>query len=281
MVKRKGYMVLNGTKRDGCLSVALCKRLRSVVVATLLGALAITSTGCGLMTRLKSPSESGASLQAGLAADEKLLFDQTKAPKQQYVQSTRVLPKVDLNLTPEVQDELDRFLTQDRSTVTQILTKGAETFGPMVKVLEGAGVPPELVSVAAVESGLNTKAASPAGAKGMWQFMKSTARVYGLRVERGRDDRTDFVRSTEAAAKHLRDLFIAFQDWHLALAAYNAGRGAIGKLVNRTGGDDFWELARAGHLPRETKRFVPKVIALSLIVNNPDQYGFEGYKAVG
>jgi membrane-bound lytic murein transglycosylase D len=151
----------------------------------------------------------------------------------------------------------------------------------MAQVLKDAGVPSELVSVAAVESGLNTKAASPAGAKGMWQFMKSTARVYGLKVDRSRDDRTDFKRSTEAAAQHLRDLFIAFQDWHLALAAYNAGRGAINKLMNRTGEEDFWDLARGGHLPGETKRFVPKVIALSLIVNNPDQYGFEGYKAIG
>ena len=65
------------------------------------------------------------------------------------------------------------------------------------------------------------------------------------------------------------------------LAAYNAGRGAINRLVHRTGGDDFWQLARAGHLPGETKRFVPKVIALSLIVNNPDQYGFDGFKALG
>ena len=111
--------------------------------------------------------------------------------------------------------------------------------------------------------------------------MKSTARVYGLRVDTKRDDRTDFQRSTEAAARHLRDLFISFQDWHLALAAYNAGSGAINRLVNKTGDNDFWELARAGHLPGETKRFVPKVLALSLIVNNPDQYGFEGYKTVG
>jgi membrane-bound lytic murein transglycosylase D len=252
----------------------------NTVVATVL---CVMFTGCGFISRVGSPSgDLNGSRSPGIAADERLVFDsKATALKQQYAQSTRVLPRVDLGLTPEVQDELNRFLTRDRSTVTHILTKGAETFGPMVKVLGDAGVPPELVSVAAVESCLNTKAASPAGAKGMWQFMKSTARVYGLKVERGTDERTDFVRSTEAAAKHLRDLFMAFQDWHLALAAYNAGRGAIGKLLSRTGEDDFWELARGGHLPGETRRFVPKVIALSLIVNNPDQYGFEGYQAVG
>jgi membrane-bound lytic murein transglycosylase D len=79
----------------------------------------------------------------------------------------------------------------------------------------------------------------------------------------------------------LRDLFILFQDWHLALAAYNAGSGAINRVVNKTGEEDFWGLARAGHLPRETKNFVPRVIALSLIVSNPDQYGFDGFKAIG
>lgn len=279
-------MAVSGIKPWGSFNRPQTSWMGARALTAILAVVTLTSTGCGLLGRPRGMASDIVSPQAGIAADERPLFGETVLGKkgdlkQQYVQSTRVLPRVDLDLTPEVQDELQRFLTQDRSTVTHILTKGAETFGPMVKVLEGAGVPAELVSVAAVESGLNNKAASPAGARGMWQFMKSTARVYGLKVERGRDERTDFVRSTEAAAQHLRDLFIAFQDWHLALAAYNAGRGAIGKLVSRTGGDDFWELARAGHLPRETKRFVPKVIALSLIVNNPDQYGFDGYKAVG
>jgi membrane-bound lytic murein transglycosylase D len=249
-------------------------------------ALCLCTTGCGVrLGGFSSLSRAGGSSDGsavGLASDEQLVFEPPSKPARQiYVKSTRVLPKVDLDLTPEVQRELNTFMTSERSTVTDILAKGADTFGPMAKVLQDAGVPAELVSVAAVESGLNSRAASPAGARGMWQFMRSTARVYGLKVDRIRDDRTDFKRSTEAAAKHLRDLFIAFQDWHLALAAYNAGRGAINRLINRTGEEGFWDLARGGHLPGETKRFVPKVIALSLIVNNPDQYGFEGYKALG
>lgn len=222
------------------------------------------------------------SSQVGIAADEKVFFDSaSQAPKQLYVRSSRLLPRVDLELTPEVQQELERFMTRERGTVKDILAKGVEKFGPMAQVLKEAGVPAELVSVAAVESGLNARAASPAGARGMWQFMKPTAMSYGLKVDRSRDDRVDVKKSTEAAAQHLRDLFLAFQDWHLALAAYNAGRGAINRLMNRTGGEDFWDLARGGHLPGETKRFVPKVIALSLIVNDPNRYGFEGYAAIG
>lgn len=243
---------------------------------------ALVVTGCGVRLGSTRPEGSGSRGAAVVTADESLVFDSTRRPaKQIYVKSSRVLPNLDLGVTPEVQRELDRFMGQERSTVNDILAKGADKFGPMVKVFEGAGIPAELVSVAAVESGLNTRAASPAGAKGMWQFMKSTARLYGLRVDRRYDDRTDFMRSTEAAAKHLRDLFLIFQDWHLALAAYNAGSGAINRVVSKTGGFDYWELARGGHLPGETKRFVPRVIALSLIVNDPDRYGFEGFKAVG
>lgn len=256
----------------------------TALIRTGLVVLVALLTGCGLMKSggARGPQLDNRSSSAGLAADERFIFQNNqKTPKQIYVKSTPVLPQVDLGVTPEVQRELDLFMTRDRSTVNHILTKGADTFGPMAEVFEDAGVPVELLSVAAVESGLNTSAHSRAGARGMWQFMKSTARLYGLRVDRLKDERTDFKRSTQAAARHLRDLFVLFQDWHLALAAYNAGSGAINRLVSRNGEADFWDLARAGQLPGETKRFVPKVIALSLIVNDPDRYGFEGFKALG
>ncbi len=267
--------------RTGSWRLIAPKLIRVCATSSLL-VVSLLVTGCGLRSGLLSPGGEGNNAAKVLTADEALLFDSSRRPaKQIYVKSSRVLPDVNLGVTPEVQRELDRFMGQERSTVNDILSKGADKFGPMVKVFEGQGIPAELISVAAVESGLNTRAASPAGAKGMWQFMKSTARLYGLRVDRRYDERTDFIRSTEAAAKHLRDLFIVFQDWHLALAAYNAGSGAINKVVSKTGGFDYWALARGGHLPGETKRFVPRVIALSLIVNDPDRYGFEGFKAVG
>ena len=115
----------------------------------------------------------------------------------------------------------------------------------------------------------------------MWQFMRTTAQVYGLKVNSKQDERLDPERSTVAAAKHLRDLFSKFNDWHLVLAAYNAGSGAVGKVVARNSESDFWDLARDGQFPGETRRFVPRVIALSLIVSNPRQYGFDGSKAIG
>ncbi len=254
------------------------RTLQFVLALLLVSAL---TSGCGLH-RGGRAGQANPSEPFGIAADERVIFEPAgQAPRQIYVKSSRVLPRVDLELTPEVEHELNRFMTRERSTVQDILARGAEKFGPMAQALKEAGVPAELVSVAAVESGLNARAASPAGARGMWQFMKATARSYGLIIDRRRDDRVDVKKSTEAAAQHLRDLFLAFQDWHLALAAYNAGRGAINRLIDRTGGEDFWDLARGGHLPGETKRFVPKVIALSLIVNDPDRYGFDGYRAIG
>jgi membrane-bound lytic murein transglycosylase D len=192
-----------------------------------------------------------------------------------------VLPKPEFGVTPEVQEELDRLMTRERSTVLRILDENAHHYEATKKLFEGQGVPTELLSVAAVESGFNPRAASPAGARGMWQFMKSTARLYGLKVGKKQDDRLDPKLSTVAAARHLRDLFVNFQDWHLALAAYNAGSGAVNRVMNSEGESDFWELSRNGRFSRETRKFVPRVIALSLIFSDPSRYGFDNVRAVG
>jgi len=215
------------------------------------------------------------------AANEGLLRSSRRSPTQLTLQSTRVLPKPEFGVTPEVQAELDKFMTRDRATVMRILDENANRYEETRKVFEGQGVPTELLSVAAVESGFNPKAASPAGARGMWQFMKSTARLYGLKVGLSQDERLDPNLSTVAAAKHLRDLFVSFQDWHLALAAYNAGSGAVNKIMVREGESDFWELARNGSFPRETRNFVPRVIALSLIFSDPSRYGFDNVRMIG
>jgi membrane-bound lytic murein transglycosylase D len=192
-----------------------------------------------------------------------------------------VLPKPEFGVTPEVQAELNRFMTAERQTVIKVLDENSHRYKKTKEVFEGQGVPSELLSVAAVESGFNPHAHSPAGARGMWQFMKSTARIYGLKVGLTKDERLDPDLSSVAAAKHLRDLFNSFNDWHLALAAYNAGSGAVNRVVSARGERDFWDLSRQGALPRETRNFVPRVIALSLIFNDPRRYGFPEIKAIG
>lgn len=253
-------------------------RLRRVVgLVVSIGFVSTMTTGCGVIGR----NFLGGNSSDLSPAHESLLTSSNRAPKQLALKSSRVLPKPDFGVTPEVQAELDRFMTRERATVMRVLDDNAHHYEATKKVFEGQGVPTELLSVAAVESGFNPRAASPAGARGMWQFMKSTARIYGLQVGTQHDERLDPNLSTVAAAKHLRDLFISFQDWHLALAAYNAGSGAVNKVVAREGETDFWELSRQGNLPRETRNFVPRVIALSMIFSDPSRYGFEGVRMVG
>jgi membrane-bound lytic murein transglycosylase D len=130
-----------------------------------------------------------------------------------------------------------------------------------------------------IESGFDTKAKSPAGAVGLWQFMRSTGRVYGLEQTTYEDDRKNPVKATRAAAHHLRDLFQRFGAWDLALAAYNMGYEQLLNRIDRYGTTDFNELARQRALPSETAAYVPKIIAAALVANNLERYGFEDIKA--
>jgi hypothetical protein len=253
------------------------RTIRIVLSVVVMVLISIAITGCGFLGRGASTRTTGELS----AANEGLLRPTKRTPTQLTLQSSRVLPKPEFGVTPEVQAELDKLTTRERSTVLRILDENAHHYEATKKVFEGQGVPTELLSVAAVESGFNPRAASPAGARGMWQFMKSTARLYGLKVGKKQDDRLDPKLSTMAAAKHLRDLFVSFQDWHLALAAYNAGSGAVNKVMTSEGETDFWELSRSGRFSRETRKFVPRVIALSMIFSDPSRYGFDNGRFVG
>lgn len=260
-------------RRTGLIS--LFRRGLPVVALALV---TVFGTGCGVIGRSFGGSGDSSNLSV---ANESLVRVSKRSPSQLSPQTARILPKPDFGVTPEVQAELDRLLTRERATVIKVLDQNADRYQASKKVFEGQGVPTELLSVAAVESGFNPQAKSPAGARGMWQFMTTTARLYGLKVGRSTDERLDPKRSSEAAARHLRDLFASFQDWHLALAAYNAGSGAVNRVMNAQGETDFWELARAGHLPKETRNFVPRVIAFSMIFEDPSRYGFDDVRAVG
>jgi hypothetical protein len=131
-------------------------------------------------------------------------------------------------------------------------------------ILRSEGVPVELSAVVLVESGGLAAALSPKGARGVWQFMPDTARRYGLVVDGVRDDRTDVVKSTHAAAHYLQDLYGKFGDWSLALAAYNAGEVAIRRAIHSNRSIDFRSVRDRGHLPLETRNYVP---AISIAMN--------------
>ncbi len=142
-------------------------------------------------------------------------------------------------------------------------------------VLKEEGVPQDLVYVAMVESAFKYQAHSRAAAHGFWQFIAGTGKRYGLKRNRSLDERSDPVKSTRAAAAYFRDLYEMFGDWHLAMAAYDGGEGRILKSLQRTGARDFWELAAGSSLRRETRDYVPFILAAALISKDPKRFGFD------
>jgi membrane-bound lytic murein transglycosylase D len=142
-------------------------------------------------------------------------------------------------------------------------------------ILEQYGLPKDLIYLAMIESGFSPNAYSWAHAAGPWQFMPFTGKRFGLEVGFWVDERRDFVAATHAAAKYLKKLHDQFGDWHLAWAAYNAGEGKIGSAIKRAGTNDFQKLAKTRLLRRETKNYVPKLIAAAVVSKQPSRYGFE------
>ena len=148
---------------------------------------------------------------------------------------------------------------------------------PMMQaIFAEEGLPRDLAYLAMIESGFNEKACSRANAVGPWQFMAGTGKMYGLQNEWWRDERRDPVKSTIAAARHLKDLYARFDgDWNLAIAAYNAGAGKVSQAIRRSETRDFWKISRGGHLAAETRNYLPKLFAVLHIAKNPLKYGFD------
>lgn len=144
----------------------------------------------------------------------------------------------------------------------------------MQQILAKYDLPKDLVSVALIESGLSYSAYSRARASGPWQFIQATGKLYGLKSDFWIDERRDIIKATEAAARHLKDLYQKFGDWYLVWAAYNAGEYGVTRAMDRSGCQDFWELAEIGQLHNETRWYVPKIIAAAMIQKNPEHYGF-------
>jgi membrane-bound lytic murein transglycosylase D len=141
-------------------------------------------------------------------------------------------------------------------------------------VFRAEGLPLDLAYVPLIESAFKPNALSRAKAKGIWQFMRGTALENGLQHDWYIDERSDPEKATRAAAKYLKTLYGMFEDWHLALASYNGGPGRVQRAVERSGRNDFWSLAASSrYLPRETRDYVPLILAAVIIARNPAQYG--------
>lgn len=150
---------------------------------------------------------------------------------------------------------------------------------PMIKsIFAEHEIPEDLAYMALVESGFTSKAVSHANAVGYWQFIEKTGRNYGLKINNLVDERFDIFDSTKAAAQYLRDLYSIFESWPLALASYNYGEGRVSKAVLNHRTRSFRELSSKGSLPKETRNYVPKIIAVIKIAKDPKAYGFHGLK---
>ena len=179
-----------------------------------------------------------------------------------------------LILTPAVERNIRYFQTVIPDRFQGWLTRFYRYKPAVEQIFKELGIPSELVYLSLVESGFNPRAYSRARAAGPWQFMKATGRIYGLRVNWYIDERRDPVKSSVAAAQHLRDLFDRFGSWPLALAAYNAGSGKISRAIRKAGTRDFWKIAKTRYIRRETRQYVPKFMAATIIASNPTLFGF-------
>jgi membrane-bound lytic murein transglycosylase D len=181
-----------------------------------------------------------------------------------------------LMLTDQVAGFINYFSTPKGHEILQHALERGGRYREMIEsTLREEGVPQELIYLAQAESGFHPLALSRVGARGMWQFMASRARGYGLQHNLWVDERQDPEKSTRAAAHHLKDLYNQFGDWYLAMAAYNSGPGTVQSAVKRTGYADFWELYRRNVLPKETRNYVPIILAVTIMAKNPAQYGLD------
>ena len=196
-----------------------------------------------------------------------------RAKAQAEIKSTR--SDLPLMMTDPVAGYISYFSNRGRGTFERAFARSGRYHDMMVSILKEEGVPQDLIYLAQAESGFHPLAVSRVGARGIWQFMGSRARGYGLQHNMWVDDRQDPEKSTRAAARHLRDLYGQFGDWYLAMAAYNSGPGTVQAAVKRTGYADFWELYRRNVLPKETRNYVPIILAVTIMTKNLSQYGFD------
>ena len=187
------------------------------------------------------------------------------------------LPDSDIPLTfnNKVEYFTRYFQNSGRSSFAKWLSR-SERYIPMMKsVLRKEGLPEDLVYLAMIESGFAPHAFSVASAVGPWQFMSGTGKRYSLRIDPWIDERRDPLKSTIAAALYLKELYALFNnDWYLAAAGYNAGENKILRAISMYNTRDFWEISKGRYLKRETKDYVPKLLAAAIIAKEPARYGF-------
>ena len=189
-----------------------------------------------------------------------------------YINRLYSLPtKMELAFNPVVRDYIEMYAGRRRNQVSYMLGEGKYYFPLFEEALDKEGIPLELKYLPVIESALNPIARSRVGATGLWQFMAGTGKMYDLEINSLVDERRDPHKSTQAAARYLKDLYGIYGDWNLVIAAYNCGPGNVNKAIRRSGGQtDYWAIYP--YLPKETRGYVPAFIAATYIMNYHDEH---------
>lgn len=196
-----------------------------------------------------------------------------KAKAEQELKTTQ--SDLPLTLNDAVAAYINYFSSKGRGFLEHGYVRSGRYREMILRTLREEGVPQDLIYLAQAESGFHSLALSQAGARGMWQFMAGRGSQYGLDRNWWVDERQDPAKATRAAAHHLKDLYNQFGDWYLVMAAYNSGPGTVQRAVERTGYADYWELYHRGVLPAETRNYVPIILAITIMLKNPAQYGLD------
>lgn len=209
-----------------------------------------------------------------IAEDSAKTAGSDATPDSVYVQRLQALVSpIHLPYDPIIRGYIARYTDPRYGTISRILGLAHYYFPLIEEELVKAGLPVELRALPIIESALNPTAVSRMGAAGLWQFMPSTGRIYGLEVNTLIDERYDPVLATRAACRYLKDMYALFGDWLLSIAAYNCGPGNVNKAIARSGGKTFWDIY--DYLPRETRGYVPAFIGASYAYAYHRLYGIE------
>ncbi len=244
----------------------LVDRISALEVATL-------AEGDGFSEKPSEPASIDALFDLAPASEESPTAALTAAVETDLALTSHDIP---IPLNARVLSYVELFQGRLRGFIQEGLDRGSDYLPMIQSVFRAEGLPLDLAFVPLIESAFKTNALSRASAKGVWQFMRPTAIENGLKHDWYVDERSDPHKATRAAAKYLKTLGRMFDgDWHLALASYNGGPGRVQRAMKRYGRDDFWTLsANPRWLPRETREYVPMILAAVIIARNPAQYGF-------
>jgi membrane-bound lytic murein transglycosylase D len=228
------------------------------------------------------PSDEIATEEDEIIAPVADLFELEELRKKNNEEAELELPDIDLPisdiplaLNSKVEYFLYYFQTRGKQSFSHWLSRSSRYIPMMKEILKREGMPEDLVYVAMIESGFQMHAKSWANAVGPWQFISDTGRRYSLRIDQWIDERKDPVKATTAAALYMKELYGLFKgDWYLAAAGYNAGENKILRAISMYNTNDFWEISQGSYLKRETKEYVPKLLAAAIIAKDPARFGF-------